>query len=192
MAPAIAGIKTALKETGRRIDADHYGASFHVRFGSWEESLMQRMAETCAMRFQREPRDSIVAGDTADIMRRIEAFVAADASKFVLWPIGSDDDDFLDQTRRLIAKVQPAVDAPFARATVADAVEACMAAIEIVDDRYEDFHALDTPTLIADDFFSAGAVVGPPVAGWRDLALAVAEASWRSTPPASAPARAAT
>ena len=64
--------------------------------------------------------------------------------------------------------------APFDRASVAAAVEACMAAIEIVDDRYDDFRALDTPTLIADDFFSAGAVLGPPVVDWRGVDLAAA------------------
>ena len=111
VAPAIAGIKQALAETGRRIDADHYGASFHFRFGSWDEPLMQRIAETYATRFQRDPEGGIVAGDAAAIMERIEAFVAAGASKFVLWPLGSDDDDFLDQTRRLIEEVQPAVEA---------------------------------------------------------------------------------
>ena len=68
----------------------------------------------------------------------------------------------------------PAEAAPFDRAAVADAVAACMAAIEIVDDRYEDFRALDTPTLIADDFFSAGAVIGPPVTAWGGLDLAAA------------------
>ena len=47
-----------------------------------------------------------------------------------------------------------------------------MAAIEIVDDRYDDFRALDAASLIADDFFSAGAVVGAPVAAWRGLDLA--------------------
>ena len=67
-----------------------------------------------------------------------------------------------------------AAEAPFDRAAVADAVDACMAAIEIVDDRYDDFRALDTATLIADDFFSAGAVTGPPVTAWRDLDLAAA------------------
>ena len=69
----------------------------------------------------------------------------------------------------------PAAAAPFDSAAVGDAVEACMAAIEIVDDRYDDFRALDTPTLVADDFFSAGAVTGPPVAAWRGLDLAAAE-----------------
>ena len=111
VAPAIAGIKEALTGTGRRIDADHYGASFDFRFGSWEEPLMQRVAEAYAARFRRDPRGGIVAGDSAAIMQRIEEFVAAGASKFVLRPIGGDDDDILDQTRRLIEEVQPAVEA---------------------------------------------------------------------------------
>ena len=76
----------------------------------------------------------------------------------------------------------PADAAPFDRAAVADAVEACMAAIEIVDDRYDDFRALDTPTLIADDFFSAGAVLGPPVAALaRGRPCGGWGAPWRST-----------
>ena len=58
------------------------------------------------------------------------------------------------------------------RGSVADAVESCMAAIEIVDDRYLDYRSLDTPTLIADDFFHAGAVLGPNVGDWQSLDLA--------------------
>ena len=73
-----------------------------------------------------------------------------------------------------LAQPLPAAAAPFDRDTVADAVDACMAAIEIVDDRYEDFRALDTPTLVADDFFSAGAVLGTPVTAWRGVDLAAA------------------
>ena len=73
-----------------------------------------------------------------------------------------------------LARPLPAAAAPFDRDTVAGAVDACMAAIEIVDDRYEDFRALDTPTLIADDFFSAGAVLGTPVTAWRGVDLAAA------------------
>ena len=63
-------------------------------------------------------------------------------------------------------------DAPFDRAAVADAVASCMAAIEIVDDRYENFRALDAASLVADDFFNAGAVVGVPVSAWSGLDLA--------------------
>jgi len=58
------------------------------------------------------------------------------------------------------------------RNSVGEAVESCLAAIEIVDDRYADYQKLDTPTLIADDFFNAGAVLGPEVRDWRSLDLA--------------------
>jgi 2-keto-4-pentenoate hydratase len=66
----------------------------------------------------------------------------------------------------------PAQHAPFDRQTVAAAVSEVMAGMEIVDDRYVDYKSLDTPTLIADDFFDAGCVLGEPVAGWRALDLA--------------------
>ena len=65
----------------------------------------------------------------------------------------------------------PASGAPYRREGIADAVGAGMAAIEVVDDRYEDYHALDTPTLVADDFFNAACVLGAPVEDWRALDL---------------------
>jgi 2-oxo-3-hexenedioate decarboxylase/2-keto-4-pentenoate hydratase len=71
---------------------------------------------------------------------------------------------------RLGGDLEPA-GAPFERARVARAVEAVMAAMEIVDDRYRDYRALDVPTLIADDFFNAGCVLGTPVTRWRGLDL---------------------
>ncbi len=58
----------------------------------------------------------------------------------------------------------PSGDAPFTDAAVAEAIEAYLPAIEIVDDRYEAWERLGAPTLIADDFFAAGCVLGTPVA----------------------------
>lgn len=55
---------------------------------------------------------------------------------------------------------------------LAAAVESVLPAIEVVDDRYADFAALGAPTLLADDFFQAGCVLGSPVADWRGLDLA--------------------
>ena len=46
--------------------------------------------------------------------------------------------------------------------SAARSVGACLAAIEVVDDRYQDYSSLGAPTLIADDFFGAGAVLGTP------------------------------
>jgi 2-keto-4-pentenoate hydratase len=63
-------------------------------------------------------------------------------------------------------------DNPFTATEVGRAVDFCMAAIEIVDDRYVDWRQLDAPTLIADDFFGAGCVLGTATPGgdWPDLA----------------------
>jgi 2-keto-4-pentenoate hydratase len=58
------------------------------------------------------------------------------------------------------------------RDALAAAVDAVLPAIEVVDDRYADFAALGAPTLLADDFFQAGCVLGAPVADWRGLDLA--------------------
>ena len=53
---------------------------------------------------------------------------------------------------------------PFTAEWVMEAVEAYFPAIEIVDERYESWETLGVPTLIADDFFAAGCVLGEGVA----------------------------
>jgi 2-oxo-3-hexenedioate decarboxylase/2-keto-4-pentenoate hydratase len=63
-----------------------------------------------------------------------------------------------------LARDLPPSQAPFTAETAARAVESCMPAIEIVDDRYVDWQSLGAPTLVADDFFAAGCVLGAPVA----------------------------
>ena len=78
-----------------------------------------------------------------------------------------------------LAKPLPADGVPYDRNSVAAAVGACMAAIEVVDDRYEDYRSLDTPTLIADDFFNAACVLGDQVENWRELDLACAAGRMR-------------
>jgi 2-keto-4-pentenoate hydratase len=61
---------------------------------------------------------------------------------------------------------------PYTRDEAAEAVAEVMAAIEIVDDRYEDFRSLGAPTMIADNAFNAASVLGPARADWRGLDLA--------------------
>lgn len=63
-------------------------------------------------------------------------------------------------------------DGPFTRDSLESAVHALMPAIEIVDDRYRDYGELGVPTLIADDFFDSGCVLGEPLTDWRHLDLA--------------------
>jgi 2-keto-4-pentenoate hydratase len=54
--------------------------------------------------------------------------------------------------------------APFTADAVALAIDAYLPAIELVDDRYIDWPTIGAPTLVADDFFAAGCVLGAPVA----------------------------
>lgn len=60
---------------------------------------------------------------------------------------------------------------PFTLDSIAPMIGAVHAAIELVDERYEDWGTLGAETLIADDFFHAGLILGPPVTAWRDLDL---------------------
>ncbi|MGJ4994845.1 2-keto-4-pentenoate hydratase [Bradyrhizobium sp. HKCCYLS3077] len=62
-----------------------------------------------------------------------------------------------------LAKDLLPLDAPFTIAHVGDAIGDCHAAIEIVDDRYVQWESMGAPTLVADDFFAAGCVLGPAV-----------------------------
>ncbi len=71
---------------------------------------------------------------------------------------------------RLGAALAPA-GAPYSRETVAGAVAACMAGIEVVDDRFRDFRKVDVWTMAAGDFFNGGCVLGAPVAGFDPLEL---------------------
>ena len=62
-------------------------------------------------------------------------------------------------------------DGPFTRDSIASAVHGVMVAMEIVDDRYADYKEMGVPTLIGDDFFDAGCVLGETVNDWRSLDL---------------------
>ena len=62
-----------------------------------------------------------------------------------------------------LARDLDASHAPFSADAVAEAIDAYLPAIEIVDDRYADWQSLGAPTLVADDFFAAGCVLGEAV-----------------------------
>lgn len=65
-----------------------------------------------------------------------------------------------------------AEDKIYTRETIGGIIDAVLPAIEIVENRYGDFLARGTPTLIADDFFHKACVLGMPVTDWRDIDLA--------------------
>ena len=68
----------------------------------------------------------------------------------------------------------PARGGPWTRASVADGVAACMPAFELVEDGHADYKTLDAFTLVAQNTWNGGVVLGAPVAAWRGVDLETA------------------
>lgn len=109
VAPVIAAIKARTAALGRSIDEDHYGAGFAFRFGDPAEPIVARYQALLEKRLGRKPEGFLAVGDTAEIMALIDAFRAAGVHKFILRPIAVDGDDFIEQTRRFIDRLLPAI-----------------------------------------------------------------------------------
>lgn len=75
-----------------------------------------------------------------------------------------------------LAKPLPPTGVPYSADSVREAVDAIRPAFEIVEDRNADYATLDAASLIADNCWNGGVVLGPPVDDWRSLDLAKAEA----------------
>ena len=105
-AKIILGIKEALKKTGRSIDDDHYGASFSFRFGNKEE-LISRIALKRLSNKVKDPSRYMVIGDKEDILQRINEYIDAGCSKFVMLPIASDGEEMMKQTQLFIDEILP-------------------------------------------------------------------------------------
>jgi 2-keto-4-pentenoate hydratase len=73
-----------------------------------------------------------------------------------------------------IAEDLPALDAPYSRERIAEAVGAVMPAIELADDRNADYSQLARHPLelIADNTWNEGAVLGYPIGDWKAIDLA--------------------
>jgi probable F420-dependent oxidoreductase len=109
--PVIQAIKVACAEVGRSIDDDHYGAGFFYRFGSWDEPFVQKRADDMAKASpSRDAKQAMVVGDAEDLMDRIRAYVDAGVSKFILRPVGENNQEVYDQTRLLVEEIQPAIE----------------------------------------------------------------------------------
>lgn len=74
----------------------------------------------------------------------------------------------------VLGKTLLARHAPYSREQIADAVETIAPALELVDDRNADYSDISTLvlTLIADNAWNAGVVLGPALRDWQHLDLA--------------------
>ena len=116
----VADIHAAAAGHGRRLDHDHFGIGFAVRFGTWDEPMVASAARGYERVTGKDPRDGLTIGGAAEILARIERYVDAGLSKFILRPIGDGDEDMLDQTRRIVAEVLPEIEQMNARLSAAE------------------------------------------------------------------------
>ncbi len=105
-------IKDELKVCGRSIDEDHYGATIAFRIGSPEDDAVVNspfINRTGIGKVDLNPL--LCIGDTEKLISRLREYVAAGASKFVLFPVSSGDADTYEQTQIVINEVKPAIEA---------------------------------------------------------------------------------
>jgi probable F420-dependent oxidoreductase len=113
----VEAIKTAAVEAGRPMDPEHFSAGLFYRFGRGDDPAVERRRAAFGKAFPgRDVERSFVVGGADEIISRLDEFEAAGISKFILRPMGGDDDDRFAQTRRLIDEVLPRVHGKPARA----------------------------------------------------------------------------
>ncbi|WP_416898459.1 MAG: LLM class flavin-dependent oxidoreductase [Minwuia sp.] len=108
--PVIQAIRKTAQDQGRRVPEDHFGAAFPFRFGSPDDAPVAQEMERFEKRLRRDPSDYFIVGDGGTILKRLAEYADAGATKFILRPIGADDADLMEQTRRFVAEVQPELD----------------------------------------------------------------------------------
>lgn len=111
IAPVIAAIKTRAGELGRKIDDDHFGAGFGFRFGSVDEPIVARYHEQLAKRLGKAPQGFTAVGEVEDMMALVHEFRAAGVHKFILRPIASGTEEMISQTKLMVEKLIPEIDA---------------------------------------------------------------------------------
>ena len=111
IAPVIAGIKQRAAELGRNIAEDHFGAGFGYRFGTQDEPIVERYNSLLEKRLAKDPSGYSAVGDVEDMMALVHDFRAAGVHKFILRPIASGTEDMLAQTKLMVEKLLPEIDA---------------------------------------------------------------------------------
>ncbi|MEM7077472.1 MAG: LLM class flavin-dependent oxidoreductase [Pseudomonadota bacterium] len=109
--PVISAIKDRAAELGRKIDDDHFGAGFGFRFGSADEPIVARYNSLLSKRLGREADGFSAVGGAEEMMQLVHDFRAAGVHKFILRPIASGTEDMLAQTRLMVEKLLPEIDA---------------------------------------------------------------------------------
>ncbi len=103
----VSGVKEALKNTERKIDDDHYGATLLFRFGNQDDRSVLSTTKGIIARMGKNAGRYYVVGETSQIVERIKEFIDVGCHKFVMLPMASGTKDVMEQTRLCIDEVIP-------------------------------------------------------------------------------------
>jgi len=109
LAPIVTGIRAAAASFGRVIEEDHYGAAFPFHFGSRNDPGIAEAMAAYTKRTGQDAAEYFAIGDAAAILARINEYVEAGASKFILRPLADDEAGVMAETHKIIAQVLPEV-----------------------------------------------------------------------------------
>ncbi|MDG2277571.1 MAG: LLM class flavin-dependent oxidoreductase [Pseudomonadales bacterium] len=109
--PVISAIKARAAELGRNIAADHFGAGFGFRFGAPDDPIVTKYNEMLTKRLGKAPSGFSAVGGVAEMMALVHDFHDAGVHKFILRPIASGADEMIEQTKLMVEKLIPEIDA---------------------------------------------------------------------------------
>ena len=103
----VSGVKEALKNTERKIDDDHYGATLLFRFGNQDDRSVLSTTKGISARMGKNAGRYYVVGETSQIVERIKEFIDVGCQKFVMLPMASGTKEVMEQTRLCIHEIIP-------------------------------------------------------------------------------------
>ena len=103
----VSGVKEALKNTERKIDDDHYGATLLFRFGNKDDRSVLSTTKGITARMGKNAGRYYVVGETFQIIERIKEFIDVGCQKFVMLPMASGTKEVMEQTRLCISEIIP-------------------------------------------------------------------------------------
>jgi alkanesulfonate monooxygenase SsuD/methylene tetrahydromethanopterin reductase-like flavin-dependent oxidoreductase (luciferase family) len=113
MAEGIAAIRQKAADAGREIPEDHYGVLIPFVFAPTSDEALKIAGPSIRRRQDIAPEECSALGTPDDMRRKIQAYVDAGATKFVMRPAGPKE-TVARQVEMLAREVIPALQTPFA------------------------------------------------------------------------------
>jgi probable F420-dependent oxidoreductase len=114
VAAGIAAIRNYAAESRRQIPEDHYGVLIPFFFDRDPEEAWKSAAPSIRTRDGMSPYEYSALGTSAEVRKKLQKYIEAGATKFVMRPCGPKE-SLREQVERLAQEVIPALQTPFSQ-----------------------------------------------------------------------------